>query len=187
MAAIHLLLKARWIFFIIHLVSDEAWMADHLFGTKDPSCSLWGVNSRWLCAFSFRLPRRAQAPASPPAAGYHPASARRQPQRHAGDPVQRSAPEARPLRGEVPYVLHTHHVSTFQQYRLLAPRKQPRVEGDFVFTTPDQCCDARLLKTFLCSDEVCLPTKDYETTFNQRAPSLTRPSSTSEGRAEPCS
>jgi len=45
----------------------------------------------------------------------------------------------------------------------------------------------RDLKTFLCADVVCLPTKDYETTFDQRASSLIRPSRTSEGRAEPCS
>lgn len=66
--------------------------------------------------------------------------------RHADYSIQRSAPEASPLRGEVPYILHTHQVSTFQQYRLLAPAKQPRVEGDFVFTTLYQCCDARLFE-----------------------------------------
>lgn len=79
-----------------------------------------------------------------------------------------SPPGKSPLHFTHPPSLHIPVISA------LLPTKRPRVEGDFVFITPYQRCDAPLLKTFLCSDMVCLPTEDYETTFNQRAPSLPR-------------
>lgn len=59
------------------------------------------------------------------------------------------------------------------------------VEGDFVFTAPYQRCDVWLVKMFLHSDAICLPTKDYETAVNRGAPSLLYPSRSSEARAEP--
>lgn len=123
MAAIHLLLKARWIFFIIHLISDEACMADNLFGTKDPSCSLWGVNSSWLCAFSFWLPQQAQAPASPPATGYHPAPEQRQPPRFcpALSPRGKAPPGRSPVRFTHPPRLHIPAIS--------APRTNKAAKG----------------------------------------------------------
>lgn len=54
--------------------------------------------------------------------------------------------------------------------------KAAKSGGRVVFTTLYQRRDARLLKPFVRSDALCLPPEDYETAFNPRASSLTRPS-----------
>lgn len=88
--------------------------------------------------------------------------------------------------GEKSHTFHTPTKSPHSSSISSLANKAAKSGGRLVFTTPYQRCDARLSEPFLRSDVLCLPTEDYETTFNPRASSLTWPSRPSEGRAEPC-
>lgn len=104
----------------------------------------------------------------------------------ARDSSHRSSPTGQASSGEKSHTFHTPTKSPHSISISSLANKAAKSGGRLVFTTPYQRRDARLSEPFLRSDVLCLPTEDYETTFNPGASSLTRPSRPSKGRAEPC-
>lgn len=144
--------------FFHYPLSIRVCMVDNLVWDKRPSCPLWGGSD------SLGKPRGQRALG-------HQVPTQNSTNSHHDTPnlVQHPPPGASPCLGKSP--IHFTHPPSLPSPAISVPHitKRPRVEGDFVFTAPNQRCDVRLVKRFPRSDVVCLPTKDYETAVNRGA------------------
>lgn len=165
-------------FFITHWQSlNNRWrLYGWCCGWRQETLCIWGANSSWLCSFSFLILKsqsqlRCQGTTAQRGESCH-CTASQPP----GTPALLSPRDKAPS-GLKSHIFHTPtnspHSSSISS---LANNKAAKSRGRLVFTTAYQRCDARLLKLFVRSDVLCLPTEDYETTLNPRASSLTRPS-----------